>query len=219
LEKKSLIGGIMRLSLAKKLLKIANELDALSLYEEANSLTNIVREAQTMPDMSQTQAPTQPYQQPYQQQPWTAPAAAPTPYNAPQAPYNAPYNGYAQQQSGWYNQPQIPLPPQNNVNPQQTQQQLLNMPASPFTAVRFGPDGKPLPQQRQQTMQEYVNNYIKSMQSKMQGQGQSGANNTIQNARQMQIQQRRNELAAEDAQLASEQYNQNLGDGHPKLYK
>lgn len=200
----------MRLSLAQKLIKIANELDALGLYTEANSLTNMVKEAQTQDTLQQTQAPQQPQNQ--QQYPGGL-QQAPVPAVQPPYGYTPQPYGYAQQ-NGWYNQPQIPLPPQNNVNPQQIQQQLLNMPASPFTAVRFGPDGKPIPQQQPQTMQEYVNNYIKSMQTQ-----QSGANNTVQNARQMQIQQRRNELSAEDAQLAAEQYNQNLGDGHPKLYK
>jgi len=243
----------MRLSISKKLLQIADELDNLGFYPEADSITNLVRTAQipgtpgwtpnpsvVAPQQSPPQTPQQITQQGQGQQPnlqqyqgfinglqpnlsniINAPIMPNTPYNSPQAPYDPRYepnntNNY----QGWYNNNNnnngvAQQPVQNSTNPQNIQQQLLNMPTSPLTVVKTGPDGKQYVQ-RGPTMQEYVNNYLKNMQKT---QGQQGADQTVQNARQLQIDNEMQEAQNKYWQLAQERQNQSLGDGHQTLYK
>lgn len=234
----------MRLSIAKKILNIADELDKLGLYSEANDLTNLVRTAQ-MPGGANPaagyaqpapQAPPITDQALQQQQPkqnWQAeinkltggipsPASAanypltpPTTYNGPQRPYDPRYDAqtYPQQAGGyrgWYQQNQTPVVNTPTYDVQGMQKQLMNMPVSPFTVVKDGVV------QKGATMQDMMNNAVKSVQNQQTG---VNANQTVENARQLQIQNEMAEAQERYWRLWQEQQNQAAGDGHPELYK
>lgn len=234
----------MRLSIAKKILNIADELDSLGLYSEANDLTNLVRIAQ-MPGGANPaagyaqpvpQAPPMTGQAPQQQpkQNWQEeinkltggipspanpasianyPLTPPTVYNGPQRPYDPRYDAQTNPQTGyrgWYQPNQAPIINTPAYDAQAMQQRFMNMPASPFTVVKDGVVQKGL------TMQDMMNNAIKNVQNQQTG---TSANQTVNNARQLQIQQEMAEAQARYWKLWQEQQNQAAGDGHPELYK
>lgn len=219
----------MRLSIAKKLLIIANELDIIGLYKEADKLTEMVRVAQMPGQYGWTPnaavqapvqpAPTAPRQQPvptaqpaqspsYQNWANTIPTSPslmpPTPYNSPQMPYspqNMPANRSYQ---GWYNSGV----PANNGN--QLQQQLSNMSISPLTVVKTGPDGKQYVQ-KGQSVQDYMSGQVQNIQNNQQ---QQSADATVQNARLLQIDREMAEAQTKYWQLEQERRNHQLGDGN-----
>lgn len=233
----------MRLSIAKKILNIADELDELGLYSEANDLTNLVRQAQ-MPGGANPaagyaqpapQAPPitdQAFQQQQPKQNWQeeinkltggipSPASAasyplipPTTYNGPQRPYDPRYDSQINPQAsgyrGWYQQNQTPTINTPTYDVQGMQKQLMNMPASPFTVVKDGVV------QKGATMQDMMNNALKSVQNQQTG---MNTNQTVNNARQLQIQNEMAEAQERYWRLWQEQQNQAAGDGHPELYK
>ena len=247
MEKKSLIGGAMRLSIAKRILEIADALDEQGFYREADKLTNLVRKAQ-MPGQNgwspnsavgpaqQPQPPPQQMPQPQQtqQQPQgltpqvqglidslhpnlqniaTPSINSPMIYNGPQTPYYPGAQTNTGGYQGWYNGSQTQNTAPSSFNPQQLQQQIMNMPVGGLTVVKTGPDGKQVVQPGM-TMQDYMNAYVQSSQRAQQGQ-----NGAIQNARHLQIQNQMAQHQQEYWKLYQEMQNQQLGDGHPTLYK
>lgn len=223
----------MHLGIAKKLLQIADDLDNLGFYKEADKLTTLVKTAQ-MPGWS----PSPTVQVPAQQTPVMPPTQPPAPSNQqpPQYPQQYPqqYPGYSAPNlsninpgaysqatpysgskyapggyTGWYNtnnSPVIPAAPnQTAIDSQAIYQQLMNIPANALTAVKTGPDGKQYVQ-KGPTMQDYVTNFLQSTKN-------NNSKNTVQNARQLQINQELEAIENRKRMLIQEQQKQQYGDG------
>lgn len=229
----------MHITIAKKLIEIANELDTFGLHKEADSLTELVRVAQMPGQQGWTPnsaagtaqapkpAPPNPAQeaQQTQQAPINipnvrpdlsqiakTPLMPPTVYNGPQTPYN-PMAG----NQGWYGnqgygQPNAQGQPNTTMyDPQALRKQMMNMPVSPLAVVKTLPNGKQVVEQGQ-TFQDVVNKYTPQFDG-------SNPNATVQNARQQMIQQRMEEAKAMYWKLFQEAQNQWAGDGNPQLYQ
>jgi len=223
----------MRLSIATKILNIADELDALGLYSEANNLTNLVRVAQmpgganpaagyaqpqqapqTPPQATQQQAPKRNWQQeinkltstlPNSPNATNYPVMPSTPYRSPQMPPNQ-YGAPSQSAfNGWYAPANTPV--SNSPAAYNVKPQLSNSPANPLTVVKDGVV------QRGETMQEYMNRFMQNQQQT------DFANDITNNARQMQIQKEMTEAQEKYWKLWQEQQNQLAGDGRPDLYQ
>lgn len=214
----------MRLSIAKKILNIADELDVLGFYSAANELTSLVRVAQMpgganpaagyaqpvqapqAPPQVPQQAPRRNWQQEINKLTSTLPSStnvSPTAYRSPQMQqgqygprYTPTQNGF----NGWY-------PPAANNTPATYKPQLTNSPANPLTVVKDGVV------QRGETMQEYMNRFMQNQQQT------DFANDITNNARQMQIQKEMTEAQEKYWKLWQEQQNQLAGDGRPDLYQ
>jgi len=230
----------MFLSIAKKLLDMADELDKHGMYVEADTLTNLVRQAQ-MPGQagwtpnSAAGTAQQPQQNPppAQQSPqqavqntqypnWAAnipsikdtaraPFSNSVPFNSPQGTYN-PYTGPANTSGyqGWYTG-NSSSPQTGQFDANAVKEQLLNIPLNPLFKVTTGPDGRQTTQQGP-TMQDLANSYQQSRQGLTTDQ-------TVQNARQLQIQNEMAEAQQRYWALYQEMQNQQIGDGHPQLYR
>lgn len=236
----------MHITIAKKLIEIANELDTFGLHKEADSLTELVRVAQ-MPGQSgwtpnsaagTAQAPQpappnpaqQAQQQAQQQQTWNipnvrpdlsqianTPLIPPTSYNGPQTPY--PSGGY----QGWYG---------GNQNSRQygygqpNAQGQANNTIDPQalqkqlmnTSISPFAVVKTMPNGKQVVQQGPT---LQDMVNKYTPQfaDPNNPDATVENARQKMIQQRMEEYKQMYWKLWQEAQNQWAGDGNPQLYQ
>jgi len=229
----------MKKALASKIIEIANELDQVGLYSEAEVLTNLVRMAQMPgspnPAAGVAQKPQQvaPPPAPAQSQVQPAPVPQwaqnlnlkpdwskmisnpmpPTTYNGPQTPYPP---------AGWY---QAPVKPQTPAFPATTGNQagyqsadiantIMNMQMSPVSVVKRNPDGTMI-QQNPMTFGQFADQQLLKQQ---QQQNQGNADATIQSARQKQMAEMMEHYKRLYWKLWGDMQNSQMGDGHPQSY-
>lgn len=204
--------------IAKKILDIADELDNLGLYSEANELTMLVRTAQmpggANPAAGYAQpAPASPPPISNQQNQASSPdlknwqqeidkitgrannttnsfpsPIPPTSYNGPVRPYDPRYNPTNNPSYNSWYNPVVN--PVNNV--QNLQNQLSNMAVAPIATVTNG-----TPQQSA-TMQDYMNKALTNSEN-------ASSDDVVKNARQLQIQKEMQEAQAKYWKLWQEQ--------------
>jgi hypothetical protein len=208
--------------IAKKILDIADELDNLGLYSEANELTMLVRTAQmpgganpaagyaqpapkTPPPVSNQQNQTSlPDLKNWQQEIDKITGQAnntannfpspmsPTSYNGPVRPYDPRYNPANNNAYNSWYNPVVN--PANNT--QNLQNQLSNMAVAPIATVT---NGKP---QQSITMQDYMNQALTNSSNAA---SNASSEEVVKNARQLQIQKEMQEAQARYWKLWQEQ--------------